>query len=255
MVWFVGVIEAIISGVVQGITEFLPISSSGHLVILHHLIGFKEPEVLFDIFLHIGTLFSIIFVFWQDILGLFNKWRMLSQIFIATVVTVAVVLLFKNSIESAFKDLRFIGWMLLITGMWLFSGSIFDKRIKTKNPLNLFKSAVIGLSQGIAAFPGISRSGSTISTGLILGLKQEETARFSFLLSIPAIILASIYKVTSSGAILGGISFLNAFFGLITSFIVGILSLKLLLKIVYKGKLHWFGIYCLVVGMALLLSK
>ncbi len=247
-------IEVIVSGILQGITEFLPISSSAHLVILHNLIGFKEQELLFDIFLHLGTLLSICLVFRKDIGQLFSKRQTVLQISFATVITVIVAFIFLKKIEEGFKDLRFVGWMLLVTGAWLFLGSVFDKGIKIKKPISIWKSAVIGLSQGIAAFPGISRSGSTISTGLILGLNREESARFSFLLSVPAIILAFIYKINGFGETLGSISIPNAFLGLITSCIVGILSLKLLLRIIYKGKLYWFGFYCIAVSIALLLK-
>lgn len=236
--------EAIISGIVQGITEFLPISSSGHLVILHRLTGLKEPQLLFDIFLHVGTLTAIFIVFWRDIVDIFiTKKRLGLFIILGTVTTVFFVLIFGKWIEPAFTNLKIVGTMLVLTGIWLILGNFV--RFGGEGISGL-KAILIGLAQGIAAIPGISRSGATISTALFLGLDAQAAARFSFLLSIPAIFCAFLFKVRQAG--LAGFS-ANYILGFITSCIVGVWSLKLSLRMLYRNKFHFFGFYCISIGI------
>lgn len=240
--------EVIISGIVQGVTEFLPISSSGHLVILHKIIGLEEPQLALDIFLHIGTLVSIFIIFWKDIIRIVTVDRKACLfILLGTVATAAFVLLFGDMIESAFANVKAVGLMLIVTGIWLFFGGFL--RFGGEG-LTGAKSILIGLVQGIAAMPGISRSGVTISTALFLGLDFKKAARFSFLLSIPAIIGAFFFKVKDADAM--GFSFIYLI-GMIVACIVGVLSLKLLLRILNKGKFHLFGVYCIAMGVVTLL--
>lgn len=239
-------LEAIISGIVQGITEFLPVSSSGHLVILHRLTGLNEPQMVFDIFLHLGTLAAIFIVFWKDIIEVFNLRKKTGFfIIVATIITVIFALFFERIVESAFANVRIVGAMLVLTGAWIILGNFM--RIGT-GPLSGIKAALIGLAQGIAVFPGISRSGVTISTGLFLGLDADSAARFSFLLSIPAIIGAFLYKV-KTGNVPAGFN-ANYIAGFAASCIAGILSLKLLLRMLYKDRFYFFGFYCIVTGIA-----
>ncbi len=236
--------DAIISGIVQGITEFLPISSSGHLVILHRLIGLKEPQIFFDIFLHMGTLLAILIVFWEDIVYILTaERRMLFYILLATFSTAIFVLIFRHRIESAFTNVKFVGSMLILTGFWLFLGNFV--RFGSRG-FRGFKVVLIGLVQGISAIPGISRSGATISTSLFLGLDVKHSARFSFLLSVPAVIGAFVLKIKDLDFSDFGGRYLA---GLIISCIVGVFSLKLLLKVLYKNRLHLFGVYCIALGI------
>ena len=237
-------LDAIISGIVQGVTEFLPVSSSGHLVILHRLIGLKEPQLVFDIFLHVGTLVAVFIVFWQDIVDIFvTKRRTGLYIALGTIVTGIYVLIFGKSIEAGFANPGLVGMMLVITGIWLILGRFI--RFST-GPITGLKAMIIGVAQAIATLPGISRSGVTISTGLFLGMSPEAAARFSFLLSIPAIIGAFLLKVR--GADMTGVG-VNYFIGFVISCIVGVLSLKLLLKALHRDRLHFFGVYCIVAGL------
>ncbi|MFH1478489.1 MAG: undecaprenyl-diphosphate phosphatase [Candidatus Omnitrophota bacterium] len=241
-------LEAVLSGIIQGLTEFLPISSSGHLVILHNLFGLKEPQILFDIFLHLGTLLAIVIVFARDIVDLFTiRKRNIIHLLIATLVTGVFVVIFGKGIERVFSDVKLVGVMLVLTGVWLFVGVFVRFGGET---LSGIKSVIVGISQGIAAIPGISRSGATISTAMFLGLSPNSAVRFSFLLSIPAIVGAFILKVKQGG--LEGFS-INYIFGFITSCIVGIFSLRLLLKVLYKNKLYIFGFYCIIAGMLVLI--
>jgi len=237
------VLEAIISGIVQGVAEFLPISSSGHLVILHRLIGLKEPQIVFDIFLHVGTLIAVFIVFWRDIVDIFTTKKMLGVfILLGTAATVFFVLIFGANIEALFINVKFVGGMLILTGVWLIFGTFIRFG---SDGLSGFKAVLIGLAQGIAAIPGISRSGVTISTALFLGIDVKTAARFSFLLSIPAIIGAFFFKMKDVVSV--GIN-AGYFIGLITSCIVGVLSLKLLLRVLYGNKFHIFGFYCIFIG-------
>jgi len=240
--------ESVISGIVQGITEFLPVSSSGHLVILHRLFGLEKPQVAFDVFLHVGTLTAIFIVFRRDIIDIFTVRKKTGLfVIISTLVTVVFVLLFGKSIESGFGNVKIVGVGLVVTGVWLILGRFI--RYGTKG-ISGFKAVLIGLAQGIAAVPGISRSGVTISTGMFLGLDSQSAARFSFLLAIPAIIGAFVLKIKTIA--LDGFN-ANYVIGFIVSCVVGVLSLKLLLKILYRGKFYLFGIYCIAVGILVLI--
>lgn len=241
-------LEAIISGIVQGLTEFLPVSSSGHLVILHRLIGLKEPQILFDIFLHLGTLLAVVMVFWKDIIELFSVRRKTGLfVILATISTVILVIVFGETIETAFSNVKIVGLMLVFTGIWIIVGSFV--RFAT-GPLSGTKAVLIGLAQGLATLPGVSRSGATISTGLLLGLEPRGAASFSFLLSIPAIIGAFLFKIKD-----GGLSGFDAkhIVGFLAACIVGILSLKLLLKVLSGKRFHFFGFYCIAMGILVLI--
>jgi len=243
-----GFFEAILSGIVQGVTEFLPISSSGHLVILHKLIGLKEPQLGFDIFLHAGTLIAIFTIFWNDIQEIFTtKKRLGLFVLMSTAVTVFFVFLFGGLIEGAFSNVKIVGAMLIVTGVWLIFGNLV--RFDT-GPLTGFKAIVIGAAQGISSLPGISRSGATISTALFLGMDPKSAARFSFLLAIPTIVVAFFFK--TGEVVFTGFN-LNYIFGLVASCMVGIMSLKLLLRILYKNRFWLFGFYCIFAGILVLL--
>lgn len=242
-------LEAIISGIVQGATEFLPISSSGHLVILHKLIGLEEPQLTFDIFLHIGTLLAIFIVFWNDIIDIFStRKRIILYILLGTAATAFFIFIFGGRIERAFTSVKIVGAMLIATGVWIIFGNFV--RFST-GPLTGFKAIFIGLAQGIAALPGLSRSGLTVSTALLLGVDPKKAVRFSFLLAIPSIIIVFFIKIKDTG--FAGLINANYLLGLITSCIVGILSLKLLLRMLYRSKFHLFGFYCIAAGIVVLI--
>jgi len=242
-------IQAIISGIVQGITEFLPVSSSGHLVILHRLFGIEEPQIGFDIFLHMGTLLAIFLVFWRDIVDAVTvKKKMFFLVLLGTFSTLIFILIFGKNIEAAFSNPKLVGAMLIVTGSWLILGSFV--RFGTQGASGV-KAILIGLAQGVAAIPGISRSGATISTALFLGFEPQSAARFSFLLAIPAILGAFLFKIKSGGAFEG--FSINYIFGFITACIFGVIALKLLLRMLLKNRFHLFGVYCIVVGILVLL--
>jgi undecaprenyl-diphosphatase len=249
-------LKAIILGIIQGITEWLPISSSGHLVIAQQLMHLDVP-ISFDILLHLGTLLVIFMVFWKDILltlKAFFKFdfhsfygRLSLYIIIGSVPTAVIGFTFHDLFESFFSSLFVVAIALLVTGTLLYLTKFFNG----KRNLSSLDSLFIGIFQGLAIIPGISRSGSTIGLGLLLGNKKEQVAKFSFLLSIPAILGASIFDLkdfsfTSLGT-------LNVIIGLITAIIVGYISLKYLLKVIMENKFYYFAYYCWILGLIILI--
>ncbi|MCK4859675.1 MAG: undecaprenyl-diphosphate phosphatase [Candidatus Omnitrophica bacterium] len=241
--------QAVISGVVQGVTEFLPVSSSGHLIILHHLLKI-EQDFLFDIFVHLGTLIALLIFFYSDIISLFRKQKKLfSLLIIASIPTAIIGFMWGDIFSRLFVNIKSVGIMLLITAVWLLVGDISSRFIKTKKQIpNVFSAFLIGIAQGVAIIPGISRSGTTISSGLICGLDRESAFKFSFLLSIPAVFGALLFKSKDFSLSCNP----NLIIGMLISGIVGYFCLHLLLNLMRKRKLYIFAIYCFAVGVGVL---
>lgn len=244
------IIQSIISGVVQGLTEFFPISSSGHLVMLHAIFGVKEPQLAFDVFLHLGTVLSVIVFFRKDIMHLLTADRKtLALLVIASIPTFVIAILFKDFIESAFALPSLVALMLIVTGFLLLAASYVEKRLTIKREPSILKSIIIGIAQGVAIIPGISRSGSTIATGMFIGMEKSAAVRFSFLLSIPAILGASVFKARSIIHEIIGRDSLHFVIGGAAAAIAGFFAIAVLLKMVQNNKFYLFGIYCIVVGV------
>lgn len=260
------VLYAILLGVLQGITEWLPVSSSGHLAIAQNFFGLEVP-VMFDIVLHIGTLLAAV-VFLKDeifqiISGIIDGVKtkkinygikLFFMTIIASIPTAVIGFAFKNFFEGMFFEIRYVGIALMITALLLFVGEK-AKTIKGKKP-SYFDALIMGMFQGFAVAPGISRSGSTIAAGMLLGNDKTNIARFSFLLSIPAIVGAGIFEGMESASVefiqQNLISVLAGFF---VSAIVGYLSMKFLIGMIKEGRFWWFGVYCLVIGISLLVAN
>lgn len=251
------IIQAIISGLVQGLTEFLPVSSSGHLVILHRYFGFHQPQILFNICLHIGTLGAVLCIFWRKIIDI-ARWKSnLGWALIIGSIPTAIIGIWLGSTFNSqlFGSVRFVGAMLLVTSLWLLLGTLAGKKGKSKSAtLNRGQALIIGISQGIALIPGISRSGATISTALIMKREGKLAVYFSFLLSIPATLGALFYQLNSPLAVnsLSPSSIVNILVGSGVAFGVGFFALKAVIKIVYKNKLYFFSIYCFLLGITAL---
>lgn len=246
-------IEALISGIVQGFTEFLPISSSGHLVFVHAFFGFKDPSMFFDICLHAATLIAVLVFFRRDILDLVQgrniKW--LAYIAVATIPAVVVGVMFENRIDSFFADPRKVCFMLIVTALALFAGQVALVKGKSDGRLSMGRSILVGIAQSVALIPGISRSGATISAGIAGGVKAEGAFRFSFLLSVPIIIAAVIYKtVTLDAAEASSINLTVYLIGMAGAFLTGLGALSILRKVIAAKKLYVFGIYCFLLGLA-----
>jgi undecaprenyl-diphosphatase len=253
-----GIFEAIILGIIQGLTEFLPVSSSGHLEIAKVILGdntVPEESMLMTVVLHGATALSTIVVFRKDILeiikGLFQfKWNEESQfsakIVLSMIPAAFIGVFFNDEIEALFNgNLTLVGSMLLITGLLLF---LADKAKNTGKKVSFKSALIIGISQAIAIMPGISRSGATISTSVMLGIDREKSARFSFLMVVP-LILGKMAKDILSGEISfnsGAIIPLSV--GFIAAFLTGLVACTWMISLVKKSKLSWFAIYCFVVG-------
>ncbi len=246
----------ILLGLVQGLTEFLPVSSSGHLVFLNKIFGVETGNFLFvSIILHVATLISVIVLYYKQIWHLiknpFSKETLL--IVVATIPTVIIVLLFKDFFEDAFSG-GYLSICFMITAIILML-TYFKTKSQKKLPYDniTYKNAVvIGIMQGFAVLPGISRSGSTISAGVLQGIDSEKATSFSFILSIP-IILASLMYELFSCFYNGGQFFVGSYINLIISFIIallsGIFAIKIMKKIAKTGKYYWFSIYLCVVAL------
>ncbi len=251
-------LQALILGIIQGITEWLPISSSGHLALAQMFFGLEVP-VVFDIMLHISTMFVVLIVFWEEISKILKSifsfnfrdqyGKLALFILIGSVPTAIIGFTFRDFFENLFYNLTAIALALIFTGIILF----FSEKFPGKKKLNTKNSFLIGLAQGIAIIPGVSRSGITISTGLLAGIDKRLVTRFSFLLSLPAIFGAFIFEAKNLA--FSGINVSILVISMIISFVTGYISLKLLLKlIIKKNKFHLFGYYCFFLGLIILLS-
>jgi len=265
--------QTILLGIIQGLTEFLPISSSGHLVIFQHLIGLKNPELLLDISLHLGTLLAVLIFFWTDVKMMITEsagyiaavlWKGKSGgqaseihqfphaaltlwIFIGIIPTALIGIIFGSYFHKMFGSTLIVGIMLMVTGTILAVSRLIPDYFTTKKKIGLISAMAVGLAQGAAITPGISRSGATIVCGLFCGLDRDLAGRFSFLISIPAIIGALVMKFDMTEvAEIGYIPFLT---GIATSFLVGLSALKITMDFVRSGKLYYFFPYCFLAGI------
>ncbi|MBU3941022.1 MAG: undecaprenyl-diphosphate phosphatase [Nanoarchaeota archaeon] len=241
-------LQSAILGAIQGITEWLPVSSSGHLAIIENWFGLN-PDISFNVFLHFATLLVIFIVFWKDIVKVLKAFctfdfkseygKLSLFIIIGSIITAAIGFTFKDLFASFFSNLTVVGIALLVTGILLF----FSERRESNKKLGYWDSIWIGLMQGLAIIPGISRSGATISMGLLRGVDKVKVFKFSFLLVIPAILGATLLE--SSNVVFN----LDLLIGFMFSFVFGYISLKLLMKLVINKKFHYFAWYCWGLGL------
>ena len=252
------VIRYLILGIGQGLTEFLPVSSSGHLVLAQRFLKIDPPGVFLEAVLHLGTLVAVLVLFRRDlarlaraILSRGEGRKEITRLIVATVPIVFVGLFLRTQIEAAFTSSLLVGICLLITGGLLFAADR-ARRSAEEDAIRLPDALVIGFAQAAALLPGISRSGATIGTGMLLGIRGREAARFSFLLAIPAILAAGGFKLTQTvGRVsLGKAEWAGFLLGALAAAVVGALAIKGLLAIIARGKLKVFGIYCLALGLA-----
>jgi undecaprenyl-diphosphatase len=250
----ISALEAVILGLIQGLTEWLPISSSGHLAIVNESLGWESPTVFF-VLLHGGTL-SVVLVFFRrrimDILRAFKRRDFESEagrlggfVVLGSVPTAVIGLLFQELFRSAFENLLAVGFALLVTGILLFA----VKGRTPENDLTPQGVLLIGVAQGVAIVPGISRSGATISSGLFAGVNKEAAFEFSFLLSIPTIIGALAFELGDlQQLVISGADWIAVLGGVAVSIVVGYLALEVLMRLVLRNRLYWFAPYCWVAG-------
>lgn len=242
-------VYCIFLGIIQGLTEFIPISSSAHLVIFQEILGIKEHQVFFDIVLHLGTLFAVIIYFYKDIINIIRFTRegsrMLALLFIGTIPAGVAGIFLKDFIETIFSSPVSVSVLLAITGIVLYATK-YIKKDTTEN-ISILDALIIGFAQMFAIAPGLSRSGMTISTGIFRGIERKRCARFSLLLSIPAITGALVVK---SGDIkeLNSLNIFNILLGFLSAFLVGYIAIKVLVKVLEKAKFYIFAYYCWIVG-------
>lgn len=265
------IFQAIIIGIIQGITEFIPISSSGHLVLVQYILKVEHPGITFEIFVHFGSLFSVFYCFYKDIIdiikgffsftaSLFNRNKKLAKdadshnlllkLIIATAITGIIGISFKGIFEDLFKRPLFVVSMLIVTGFILLLASVIKIGNKGDREISALDSVIVGLSQSFAILPGISRSGSTITGAYLRGLNKDTAIRYSFLLSIPAILgatLLEMMEIMNNGL---DIELLTPYIiGTIASAISGIFAIKILIKVLKKDKLQYFAVYCIMIGI------
>lgn len=244
------IIKYIFIGFIQGLTEFLPISSSGHIVLFGSMFNL-DNLLLISVVAHVGTLFAVLYCYQKQIFTLirhpFNKTNL--NLIIATVPTVILVLLFNAFFEDSFSTKTLV-WGFLISAVLLF---IADMKKESFKPVNKRSALYMGLSQGLALLPGISRSGATLVCGLLVGVEKNQALDFSFLMSIPIIIASAVYESIKLFSAQITINWLGIFIVMITSFIFGILSIKIMLKLVKKNKLYFFSIYLIVLSLIVLI--
>lgn len=236
-------IQAIILAIIQGITEWLPISSSGHLVIAQHFFSLNE-NVSYDIMLHFASLIAIVLVFRKDIFQYFIK--NLGLLIIGTLPIVIVGFFIKDYIDSIFSNIILVGFMLIFTGILLY----FSDKILIKTKLNPKSSLTIGIFQAIAIMPGVSRSGSTISSALMMGIKKEEAVKFAFMLAIPAIFGAMILNIKEVSTAIESSMIIGFFLTIIISYF----CLTWLIKLINKNKFKYFSYYCFLIGLIIIIG-
>lgn len=258
-------LKAVLLGLVQGFSEFLPISSSGHLVLASEILNFHEEGIAFEVFLHFGTLLSVLVAFRKEIgkmiiapylvwikkttdeeIQEFLRWDW--YVILATIPAAVVGLTFKDELEALFSSVLLVVVLLMITGLIMWSSKFMREKGTVLTGGNTF---LIGLAQAFAILPGISRSGSTIVSGLAMGINRETVAKFSFIMSLPAIAGAFILKFKDLMAVPPAADqILNLVIGTIVSAVSGYIAILWLLDVVKKGKLEWFGYYCMAVSVS-----
>ena len=255
-------LEAIILGIIQGLTEFLPVSSSGHLEIVKAIQGGNlsgESSMLMTVVLHFATALSTVFVFRKDLYGIFkglfqfknnDEFKFSLRIVISMIPAAFVGLFFEDIIEELFENqLLLVGFMLIVTGLLLF---LADKAKNTDKKVSTSNAIIIGIAQAIAILPGISRSGATIGTSVLLGIDRISAARFSFLMVVPLIFGKMAKDLISDDFTTEGVSALAIGSGFIAAFVTGILACTLMISLVKRSKLSYFSYYCFIVGLGVI---
>jgi len=257
-------LKIIILAIIQGLTEFLPVSSSGHLALAEYLLGIESPGVTLEVFLHFGTFLSVLVIFWKDIVKILiavfgNFWKVwkyptvmkanedfaMGVYIVLSMIPAGIVgLVFEEQIDGLFDNIVLVGVALLVTGTVLF---LTQWAQNERRPLKGWRAFLMGVVQAIAIIPGISRSGSTVSTGMFLGMPREKVAKFSFLMALPLIFGATIMKAKDAFAAEGFV-WSGIIIGTATAFLFGYFAVKWLLRAIIKGRLYMFGFYCLALG-------
>jgi undecaprenyl-diphosphatase len=252
--------EAALLGLIQGLTEFLPVSSSGHLVLFQDLLGLNEPGVTLEVLLHFGTLLAVLFVFGKDFIALLRFYRdqfqrhFLLMLVLGVIVTGVLGLLFGRYIELLFSSTLVVGFMLLITGLIITLIKVIPQGQKSIAEMKPLDAVLIGLLQAFAIIPGISRSGTTILTALWRGLDRNSAIRFSFMISAPVILGATLVEAKELyTAGLESAMLVNYLVGTFVAFISGVFAIKVMIRMLSGNKFHYFAYYCWAIGLIVII--
>jgi len=260
-------LEALILGLVQGLTEFLPVSSSGHLTIGRELLGVEASgDLVFEVTVHAATVLSTIVVFRKEILkllqGLF-KFKMndetdyILKIVVSMIPVFVVGMFFKDYVEDLFASMTVVGLALLVTALLLSFSDFASKKAQAENSarngISFWQAFAVGIGQALAVIPGLSRSGTTISTGLICGVKREVMAQFSFLMVLVPILGEAFLDLVGGEMVASSIGALPLIIGFVAAFVSGLFACKVMIALVRKARLSWFALYCAIVGILVLI--
>ena len=261
-------LDAIILGLVQGLTEFLPVSSSGHLAIGKEILGIEySGDLVFEVTVHAATVLATIVVFrkeiWKLLGGLFkfkynDETDYIAKLCVSMIPVFVVGMFFKDQVEAAFDSMRVVGFSLLATAVlltlsdWL-SGRVSAAAKQTRNGISFWQALLVGIGQACAVLPGLSRSGTTISTGLLCGVKREKMAQFSFLMVLVPILGETFLDLVGGDMAASSIGSLSLLLGFAAAFVSGFFACRIMISLVRRAQLKWFGLYCALVGLAVLI--
>ncbi len=261
-------LQALILGLVQGLTEFLPVSSSGHLAIGREILGVEAAEdLVFEITVHVATVLATIIVFrkqiWKLLCGLFkfkynDETDYILKICVSMIPVFIVGMFFKDKVESLFSSLLVVGLALIVTAMLLLFSDIYGGRGKVaarqyRNGIGWWQALTVGIGQAFAVIPGLSRSGTTISTGLLCGMKRSDVAQFSFLMVLVPILGEAFLDLVGGDVASSSVGTLPLLVGFLAAFVSGLFACKVMIALVKKAKLRWFALYCALVGLAVII--
>ena len=260
-------LQAFILGIVQGLTEFLPVSSSGHLAIGKAILGIEPAgDLMFEVTVHAATVLSTIFVFrkqiWKLLCGLFkfkynDETDYIAKLVVSMIPVLIVGVFFKDWVEAAFGSMLVVGLALVVTAMLLTFSDWKAKRVvevkEYRNGISFWQALVVGVGQAFAVIPGLSRSGTTISTGLLCGVKRESMAQFSFLMVLVPILGEMFLDIVGGDFAASSVGVLPLIIGFIAAFFSGLFACKVMIALVRKAQLKWFGLYCAIVGLLVLI--
>ena len=264
MEWF----EALILGLVQGLTEFLPVSSSGHLAIGKALLGVEPSgDLIFEVTVHAATVLATIVVFrkqiWKLLCGLFkfkynDETDYIAKLCVSMIPVFVVGMFFKDKVEAAFNSLRVVGIALLVTAILLVLSDYLSRRVsaavrESRNGISFWQAFLVGVGQACAVLPGLSRSGTTISTGLLSGVRRENMAMFSFLMVLVPILGETFLDLVGGDMAASTVGTLPLLIGFAAAFVSGLFACRVMIALVRKAQLRWFGLYCDLVGVAVLI--
>ena len=264
-------LQALILGLVQGLTEFLPVSSSGHLTIGREILGVEAAEdLVFEVTVHVATVLATIIVFrkeiWKLLCGLFkfkynDETDYILKICVSMIPVFVVGMFFKDKVESLFSSLLVVGLALIVTAMLLLFSDIVSYRRKSaaalsdkyRNGIGWWQALVVGIGQAFAVIPGLSRSGTTISTGLLCGVRREAVAQFSFLMVLVPILGEAFLDVVGGDMAASSVGMMPLLVGFLAAFVSGLFACKVMIALVKKARLRWFALYCALVGLAVII--